>query len=55
MDTESAWKSENMPKKAWPKPMLNFDVEKKANADFEIDSVAIWLAFWSGLGGKGGG
>ena len=26
-----------MRKKTWRKSMLNFDAEKKANADFEID------------------
>ena len=28
---------ENMRKKAWRKSMRNFDAEKRADADFEID------------------
>ena len=39
-----------MRKKAWRKSMLNFYVEKKANADFEID---FWVNFGAVRGERG--
>ena len=39
-----------MRKKAWRNSMLNFDDEKKANADFEIDFWVNFGAVWEERG-----